>query len=655
MKIKEVFIQHYGMLRPFHAKFDKNVCIIFGPGGAGKTLMIDGILKMLLGSNAWAFVRHKEVDETPTGYVVIEKDGKEYKLEAAGKHLSDIPGLELDPTELKDIFVIEDADLEISDEDKFYGRVTSKLIGVRTDDIRKIKDALRLRGRLTPKLEIINKHPHKTGEKLSSAKELEESIQDYLGGARSDGVDKLEKEKFDLTWDLKKLDESIELLEKAKIKSEFDNLKASLTKAKDNLQALKELPDRIRISQLSGKLLEIRKEKEKSPQLEREANSWKQRFKYLVTATSISFIALVIANFQLAAAILPFTLFLTSMLALHKWHQCEKSLARVETLRQSLIVEANDLRIVADTAEDVGGEIKTISEKIEGAESSFNQEKGILGKDLHISESDPEKFMEKAQNALTEQESSVDFDVSAIYNEDELRRAQNEKRVKSKRLEEVEKKLQEHQKKLQGFSEEALRLQFADEFSNFRLDFDIKNLDSLGKLTEWLNQYVEQIERGAELSTEAHEIFEELEAEEEAKSEELFGKDSQASKIFKGITTGMFEEVNYDSSAGQIMVKRSHDKKVQRASELSRSEWSQLYMAIRVALGERLLKGEEGFFIVEEPFIHADPERLLKEFKILKNLSKRGWQTIYLTAKEEIKEGLPKKIDVDLIELERLP
>ena len=94
---------------------------------------------------------------------------------------------------------------------------------------------------------------------------------------------------------------------------------------------------------------------------------------------------------------------------------------------------------------------------------------------------------------------------------------------------------------------------------------------------------------------------------------------------------------------------------MQKASELSRSEWTQLYTAIRIALGEKLLKGERGFFIVEDPFIHADPERLLKEFDMLKNLSERGWQTIYFTAKDEIKKGLPKQIDVDMIELERLP
>jgi len=171
----------------------------------------------------------------------------------------------------------------------------------------------------------------------------------------------------------------------------------------------------------------------------------------------------------------------------------------------------------------------------------------------------------------------------------------------------------------------------------------------------WLNQYIEQIEKDAKLSGEAFEIFKELESKEEAKSEELFTKDNKASVIFRDITDSKFEEVIYDSSAEEILVKRAHKERPQRASELSRSEWAQLYTAIRVALGEKLLKGEKGFFIVEEPFIHSDTERLLKEFDMLKNLSERGWQIIYFTAKDEVKEGLPRQLDVDIIELERLP
>lgn len=654
MRINEVFIQRYGPLRPFHAKFEKNVCIVFGPGGSGKTLTIDAVLKILLGENAEEFIRHDEVEETPAGYLVIEKDGKEFKL-GEEKHLSDIPGLEIDPTELKNIFVIQDADLGISDEDKFYGRVTSKLVGVRTEDIRRIEDELRKRGRLTPKLEILDKHPHKFGTRLNDAKELQDDIGTYVEKAKSEGIDKLEKEKFDIKWNLKSLEESIELLEKAKEKLEFDKLETAFNEAKQILQELKALPDKDEISQLNAKLLESKKEKVKLPQLEIETKSWKTRFQYSTISTAISFAGLMAFSRELVFSIIPFILLFTSLISLYKWHQSDKSLTRVVTIERSLLEEAQALRIEAKTVEEAEGKITQIIKGTEEKQATFNQKKGILGKDLQINEKETEKFLEKAKNALTKIRQSIDLNISLDYDEEKLGEAKKQKKGNEASLGEVEKRLQEHQKTMLDFSERAQQLQFTDEFSNFKLDIEIKNLESLEKLVRWLNQYIEQIEKDAALSIKAFEIFRELESKEKAKSEELFGKDNQASMIFRDITSRTFEDVDYDSSAGEILVKRSHGKRLQKASELSRSEWTQLYTAIRIALGEKLLKGEKGFFIVEEPFIHADPERLLKEFDMLKNLSKRGWQTIYFTAKDEIKKGLPKQIDVDMIELERLP
>ena len=654
MRIKEIFIQRYGKLRPFHTTFKKNTCIIFGPGGSGKTLTIDAILRMLLGKDAVWFLRHKEVDETPAGYLVIEKDGKEFKL-GEDKHLSDVPGLELDPAELKNLFVIQDADLGISDEDKFYGRVTNKLIGVRTEDIRRIEDELRKRGRLSPKLVILNRQPYKFGTKLDNAKEFQDETKVYIEKAMSEGIDKLEKEKFDIKWDLNRLEGRIELLDKAKKKLEFDTLQVAFNEAKQILEELKRLPDKSALSDLNVKLRDLKKKKEKLPQLEAETQSWKERFKYLIISTAISFAAMMAFARELVFSIIPSILLLTSLISLFKWHQSSKSLVQITTMKQSLVEEAQTLGIEANTIEEAEEKISLTFEGMEAKHATFNQKKGILGKALQIKEDEPDKFIEKTQNALTKIRQNIDFSVSIDYDEEKLEGAKKEKSSKEKELEEVQQKLQEHQKTMQGFSERTQGLQFTDEFSNFQLDLDIKNLDSLETLVRWLNVFIKQIEKDAELSRKAFQIFEELESKEEAKSEELFTRDNRAAVIFGDITDGKFEGISYDSSAREISVKRSLQKTPQKASELSRSEWAQLYTAIRVALGEKLLKGEKGFFIVEEPFIHSDSERLLKEFEMLKSLSERGWQTIYFTAKDEVKEGLPRQLNVDIVELERLP
>jgi hypothetical protein len=649
MKIKEVFIKRYGPLRPFSVKFEKNTSIIFGPGGSGKTLTIDAILKILLGEDAKEYVRHGEIEETPAGYLVIEKDGVEYTLDER-KHLQDIPDLAVDPSELKNIFVIQDADLQITAEDKFYGRVINKLIGVRTEDIRRIEDELRKRGRLTPKLRFLTS----IGTKLTDARKLLADIKTYLEKAKSEGIDKLEKEKFDTKWNLKRLEESIELLETAEKKSEFTKLETVFHEAKQSMQKLKALPDEDRISQLNAKFSGSKEEEAKSPQLETETKSWKNRFQYLIISTAISFAALIAFTRDMLSSIIPLILLLASLISLYKWQQSEKSLTRIATVKQSLVEEAKALGIGVKTIEEAEKEVKRIIEEIKEGKETFNQKKGILGTDLEIKEKDPETFLENVQSALTKMRQSIDFSVTVDYDKEKLEEVRKQKKEKEERLTKVQEGLQEHQQTITSFSKKAQELQFIDGFSNFKFDIEIKNLESLENLMRWLNYYVEKIEKDAEFSIETFEIFRELESKEEAKSEELFGKDSQASIIFRDITSGMFEYVNYDSSIRKILVKPSSEKKPRKASELSRSEWAQLYTAIRIALGEELLKGEKGFFIVEEPFIHSDTERLLKEFDLLKNLSKRGWQTIYFTAKDEVKQGLPKLMDVDIIELERL-
>ncbi len=69
-----------------------------------------------------------------------------------------------------------------------------------------------------------------------------------------------------------------------------------------------------------------------------------------------------------------------------------------------------------------------------------------------------------------------------------------------------------------------------------------------------------------------------------------------------------------------------------------------MYRSIRLALGEKLMKGEKGFFIMDDPFIKADMARLKRQIDILTKISDMGWQIIYFSAKDEVKTCLDDKI-----------
>ena len=149
-------------------------------------------------------------------------------------------------------------------------------------------------------------------------------------------------------------------------------------------------------------------------------------------------------------------------------------------------------------------------------------------------------------------------------------------------------------------------------------------------------------------------IFEEIEKEEKEKVSELFDKDSSISRYFNEITSGLYEDVSFNQKIGKIEVKRK-DGAILEAEKLSGGAYDQLYLSIRLALGEKLLKGKKGFFIMDDPFVKADPDRLQRQIEMLKRISEWGWQVIYFSAKGEIKDVLKKSIDngaINYVELQ---
>jgi uncharacterized protein YhaN len=47
---------------------------------------------------------------------------------------------------------------------------------------------------------------------------------------------------------------------------------------------------------------------------------------------------------------------------------------------------------------------------------------------------------------------------------------------------------------------------------------------------------------------------------------------------------------------------------------------------------------------MDDPFIKADTDRLAKQLDLLKRISKDGWQILYFTAKEEVKDALKQDV-----------
>lgn len=137
-------------------------------------------------------------------------------------------------------------------------------------------------------------------------------------------------------------------------------------------------------------------------------------------------------------------------------------------------------------------------------------------------------------------------------------------------------------------------------------------------------------------------ILNKIQQQEKQKVGQLFGEDSSISRHFAAITNNRYSQVFFDQETNQVKVE-DKSSQVFTPRQLSAGTYDQLYFAIRLGLGQKLLDEKTGFFIMDDPFIKADKNRLKQQLDMLLDLSKKGWQVIYFTAKKEVEDYLADK------------
>ncbi len=223
----------------------------------------------------------------------------------------------------------------------------------------------------------------------------------------------------------------------------------------------------------------------------------------------------------------------------------------------------------------------------------------------------------------------------------------------SKEIPFARKKLEEIEEKLNVLSEKFKQIERKS--SNIFLDADLRCQGSrdLQNIKKEIKDFLKEKEISKKDAIVAAEILEDISSEEKTKIEEQFGENSPVSKYFSTMTEGLYTTVEFGKKEEKIIVTRKDNVKL-LPWQLSGGTYDQLYFSIRLALAEKLFTEEKGFFILDDPFIKASHNRLKVLINMLKNISQKGWQIIYFSAKEEIREILGKDKEIKLIELESL-
>lgn len=159
------------------------------------------------------------------------------------------------------------------------------------------------------------------------------------------------------------------------------------------------------------------------------------------------------------------------------------------------------------------------------------------------------------------------------------------------------------------------------------------------------------------------EMLDEMIEEEKASIKQLIDDNEILNESFKKVTGGAYLKVMYDDN-----INEEKGLKVQTSSgetlaieKLSSGTYDQLYLCIRLALGKKLFEQRDGdktgFFILDDPFVKSDIQRIQNQLSLLKEFALMGWQITYFTSKQEIDQLLKNDIDsgqIKYFELEPL-
>lgn len=653
MKLEEVWIERYGPLQK-KMELGEDMHIVRGPNESGKSLLVEALLKKFTNGS----VSNPRLNESPEGFVVVSDGTEEYKIgegESLVSYYEDLYSREVNEEELKNIFVIRNGDVTINDEDEFYSRVTDKITGRRTKDIQRIREELLEEGRLTPGRQDIadNKRHNKAESQLEEAESLKQDIEDYLEDAQE--IQETEAKLFQAKRKNKSLKKKKSNLEDAKEVADHQELAEKKDEAEEDLQELEKLPSEQNLSDLERRSKNLDEESGERNELLSQKKDQLRLAKLSVGGSAATFLLFLVGVFlqtsllNALGILLPLGLLVYAFLMYRNWNETSSRLSELDKERERILSDAEKMGISAEDVPSLRRKISDIESEREQYDNQFNQHIGVLKQELGVDGDSRRELLNQAENRLEEEEEELPS-VDLKFDESELRETKRE--LDELSIDEMKQDLEEHNKKLQEFSERAHQLKFST-FTGDDLDLEINSLGALDDLTELLEDFIYSIERDAEISRVAYEVFGEMQEVEKQETADLFEEGSRATKLFNELTDDRYETVTYDGESNEVLVKRGNGAGF-TPSELSDGTRDQLYFSIRVALGEEILQDDAGFFVLDDAFLTSDPQRLKKQRKMLGRMMEDGWQIIYLTSKDGTVSTLSELSDSEVIELDRL-
>lgn len=656
MRLNQVYLRQYGPIQK-DLELRDGINVVRGPNESGKSLLVEGLLKQLDSDS----VPNSVVQDSPEGFVEVVDGGDSVKLDSDGSLSSfceEQYNREIRSEELRNIFVIRSGDLTFNENDNFYTHITDKLTGQRVEDIDEIKDTLIDEGRLTPSNKDISSKSeyHDAGSQVSNARSLKQEVEKYIEEAREDGLQEAESDLFASKRQKEELDEEIEKLQQAEEDEEkrerYHELVGKKETIEGNLEELDDLPDKAVLEEIDERLKEFDEHEGQQDELRDQKESSLDLAKWSLGGGAVTFAALVIAGFPMVGVLATLLFLAGSGYFWREANNLSDEIAELGTREEDILSDARAAGLSFDERDQIREKIAEIEAMREELQEENQGEKAVLENQLEIEAESMKGIVRKAEDKLEKLEEDIDDSLEVEFDKQELDDAEQKLEEVEERIQELEDNLSRHRETVQGFREDVYELDFSI-FVGERLDLEIENLDALEKLVDRMDEFISAIEDDAEASRVALDIFDEIQEEEKEETAELFEDGSRTTEIFREITDGRYDRVTYDSEENQLKVVKSTGETF-TPRELSDGTRDQLYLSIRVALGEEVLDGQSGFFIMDDAFLTSDSTRLESQAEVVEGLAEEAWQIVYLSSKEDAISALASRCENVVIELNPL-
>lgn len=309
--------------------------------------------------------------------------------------------------------------------------------------------------------------------------------------------------------------------------------------------------------------------------------------------------------------------------------EVKDEITRLETLKSQEENKEKEKQQLESNLEENKREIHEIFKNIKGFELDESEWKYGLD--------ELEREIKNIENEIRKTEGLLE---GLGVSESEFERQDPKKVFSQRELEEIENELAETEEKIKQKNEEISRLR--DRIIQLTgADFSANWNELIEKVylkRKELYDAIEDIEARIISGILVHETIHELQQQEDEKLLEKINSPEITNLIQK--LTGRYKALSFDEK--DIII--SDDYFNFKINELSTGAKEQVMIALRIGFAKSLLRGETAFLILDDAFQHSDYKKRPVLIDSLIELVHDGWQIIYLTMDDHIRDLFKEKV-----------